>query len=147
MTKARAAEVARQYEQGKSIDTLIAEFKSSYYSVRKAVMDNGVKLRPANVSMKAAKTRQSRGKPSEWTDEIMQLAIKTYEKGSLADVSDVTGFSKTYCNMKLKEEGVPLRKAHKTLGKRARPGNTKDITMEKKYDFGKFQSFSIRASV
>jgi len=148
MTKARAAEVARQYEAGKSLDALIADFQSSYFSVRKAILDNGVTLRPKNITMKKMRKEQEDMKAARWTSDHLRMAIAEYETIGLKAIGEKLGFSATYISMKLKEAGVKLKPAHRTnqWDKASNAGNTKDVTMEKKYDFGKFQSINLRVS-
>jgi len=143
MTKARAAEVARQYEQGKSLDTLIAEFDSSYFSIRKAILDNGVAMRPKSLTMKKMR------KAARWTSDHLRMAMAEYETSGLKAVGEKLGFSATYISMKLKEAGVKLKPAHRTnqWDKASNAGNTTSATQNKLYSFGKFQSINLRVSV
>jgi transposase len=149
MTKARAAEVARQYEQGKSLDTLIAEFDSSYFSVRKAILDNGVTLRPKNITMKKMRKEQEDMKAARWTSDHLRMAMAEYETSGLKAVGEKLGFSATYISTKLKEAGVKLKPAHRTnqWDKASNAGNTTSATQNKLYSFGKFQSINLRVSV
>lgn len=156
MTKSRAAEVARQYEQGKSIDALIAEYKSSYFSVRKAIKENNVAMRQKSVTLKAARAKRSQ---KRWSEEDSRIAAEIYATSSLKDTAAAVGFAKAYTAKMLKENGVTLREPHKKIGsapvvkqeprkqQKKRVGNTTEKTAQKKYDFGKFQSMSMRPQV
>jgi len=75
---------------------------------------------------------------SRWSEIHTKRAVELYKENSLKEVATVMGFSTTYVREMLRQNGIKIREPHK------RKGNTTEKTAQKKYDFGKFQSFNMR---